>query len=124
MATRTDTHEGQSQIRCTKCRRSGWITYDARTVTSDDDNMFRQSTTLTHTPTGTVKTLSRKGDLDSFRFAAARRTFDCGHPLKAVTVTGVISTEHDCDAKCLSAIGPSCECSCGGTNHGTGHGAW
>lgn len=35
MATRTDTHQGTSQIRCTTCRRSGWITYTATTITSD-----------------------------------------------------------------------------------------
>lgn len=25
-----------------------------------------------------------------------------------------------CDARCTNAIGPNCECSCGGTNHGKG----
>ena len=124
MATRTETYQAKSQVRCTKCRRSGWITYDTTTWTSDDDHIFRQSTTVTHTPTDTVKTLSRKGDLDRFTFAAARRAFDCGHPLKTVDVVGVINTEHDCDTRCLNAIGRSCECSCGGTNHGTGHGSW
>lgn len=31
-------------------------------------------------------------------------------------------TNHKCDAKCLYAKGPSCDCSCGGKNHGSGHG--
>lgn len=26
-----------------------------------------------------------------------------------------------CDARCLYAKGPDCECSCGGANHGAGH---
>lgn len=27
---------------------------------------------------------------------------------------------HKCDARCLNAKGHSCECSCGGANHGKG----
>ena len=27
---------------------------------------------------------------------------------------------HKCNAKCQSATGPSCECECGGKNHGRG----
>lgn len=33
---------------------------------------------------------------------------------------GRVSTE-PCGAKCLSATGPNCECSCGGKNHGANH---
>lgn len=32
-----------------------------------------------------------------------------------------ISDKHVCGAKCLNSKGPSCECSCGGANHGSGH---
>jgi len=28
------------------------------------------------------------------------------------------SDPHICNAKCMSAVGPACECSCGGLNHG------
>jgi hypothetical protein len=28
---------------------------------------------------------------------------------------------HKCDARCLAATGPDCECSCGGENHGAGY---
>ena len=34
------------------------------------------------------------------------------------TVQGFVS-EYKCGAKCLSAIGHNCNCSCGGANHGT-----
>lgn len=27
-----------------------------------------------------------------------------------------------CGGKCMNATGPSCDCSCGGMNHGAGHG--
>lgn len=29
---------------------------------------------------------------------------------------------HKCDARCMSAIGHNCECSCGGKNHGAANG--
>lgn len=36
-------------------------------------------------------------------------------------VDGHKSEEHVCDARCMNAIGPSCDCSCGGSNHGRGY---
>ena len=33
-------------------------------------------------------------------------------------VAGRVSDKHLCGAKCLASKGPSCECSCGGKNHG------
>lgn len=29
---------------------------------------------------------------------------------------------HRCNAACMGATGPSCDCSCGGANHGAWHG--
>lgn len=29
-------------------------------------------------------------------------------------------SRHTCSAKCRTATGPNCECSCGGRNHGAG----
>lgn len=29
-------------------------------------------------------------------------------------------TDHACNATCLNATGPNCDCSCGGKNHGAG----
>lgn len=33
-------------------------------------------------------------------------------------IYGKVSESHACDARCLNAVGPDCECSCGGANHG------
>jgi hypothetical protein len=30
-------------------------------------------------------------------------------------------SDHPCNAKCMGAVGPSCDCSCGGANHGRNH---
>ena len=39
------------------------------------------------------------------------------HRLTGKPTTGHVTTQ-TCNAKCMSATGPTCECSCGGTNHG------
>jgi hypothetical protein len=52
---------------------------------------------------------------------------ECGHCAVQMTYMGKVSqsrltrTEHHCpcDARCTNASGPSCDCSCGGINHGT-----
>lgn len=36
-------------------------------------------------------------------------------------INGRFVETHVCDARCMNAIGPNCECSCGGANHGRGH---
>jgi hypothetical protein len=41
----------------------------------------------------------------------------CSRTMKSVDVVG-IKSEHVCGAKCLASKGPTCECSCGGANHG------
>jgi hypothetical protein len=34
---------------------------------------------------------------------------------------GRYSENRKCDARCTNATGPSCDCSCGGANHGAAH---
>jgi hypothetical protein len=47
----------------------------------------------------------------------------CGQPRRATAVNGKTSHKHVCGAKCMASTGPSCECSCGGQNHGASHAA-
>lgn len=47
----------------------------------------------------------------------------CGEPRLARRVIGKFSAKHKCNAKCLHSKGFSCECSCGGKNHGAGYSA-
>jgi hypothetical protein len=45
----------------------------------------------------------------------------CGEHQRLISwrqVDGVLNPDHVCDARCTSARGHSCECSCGGANHG------
>lgn len=49
----------------------------------------------------------------------------CGNPLsldRFQSLYGRTVTEIVCGGKCMNATGPSCDCSCGGMNHGAGHG--
>lgn len=47
-----------------------------------------------------------------YRCAGCRRSFDVS------TLRGTVKADHKCDARCLASKGPSCECACGGANHG------
>lgn len=43
------------------------------------------------------------------------------HPLgflKFNQLQGRVNDEKVCDARCMGAVGPSCDCACGGENHG------
>lgn len=41
--------------------------------------------------------------------------------MRLMPVRGVYNANKKCSARCMSATGPSCECACGGANHGGGH---
>lgn len=45
----------------------------------------------------------------------------CGRERALKRVRGVYSEKHKCDARCMSSKGTSCECSCGGKNHGAAY---
>lgn len=122
--TRTDTYTSSRQVRCTTCRVSGWITYDVEVRTWVSHMGMTRTSTLSHSGTGRVKTLDRKGDDDRFVLGVARELRGCGHPLKTVVVKGFKDERRPCGDRCMGAVGPSCDCSCGGENHGKSHGFW
>lgn len=45
---------------------------------------------------------------------------DCGARMKVQTIRATL-TEGVCDSRCMGALGPDCQCSCGGVNHGRSH---
>lgn len=55
-------------------------------------------------------------DPSSLVFACA-----CGGRGIARKVEGRVVADKKCDGRCLAATGHSCECACGGKNHGAGH---
>jgi hypothetical protein len=44
----------------------------------------------------------------------------CRMAVKVRAIAGRV-TEQPCGARCLGAVGPACDCQCGGENHGGGH---
>ena len=42
----------------------------------------------------------------------------CGHCMTYGVLVAHVVEDHACDARCTGARGPSCDCSCGGANHG------
>lgn len=45
----------------------------------------------------------------------------CKLPTTGRPIRGHYNAARRCDARCMYAKGPDCECSCGGANHGIGH---
>ncbi len=43
---------------------------------------------------------------------------DCGGSVPVEKVAGTFREDKPCTARCMAAVGPSCECFCGGANHG------
>lgn len=44
---------------------------------------------------------------------------NCGHMMQTGILKGRFNADIPCNAKCTGARGHSCECSCGGANHGS-----
>lgn len=54
------------------------------------------------------------------RLPAAVRCGACAGPIESLgAVVRVLGSSTPCDARCTSALGPVCSCSCQGKNHGT-----
>jgi len=58
---------------------------------------------------------ARRGEVG----AGSDYTCVCGGYARGFEIVAVVSS-HVCDARCMNAFGPDCECSCGGANHGAG----
>lgn len=43
------------------------------------------------------------------------------HHLDWNQLKGRINADRECNGVCMAAIGPSCDCACGGENHGRNH---
>ncbi len=48
-------------------------------------------------------------------------TCKCGMAVRVSKVYGWVNPSVKCHSRCTGAVGPSCDCSCGGANHGSAH---
>jgi peptidoglycan hydrolase-like protein with peptidoglycan-binding domain len=71
----------------------------------------------------TVGKCKTKGCKVKARSEAGRRSATCPEhgPFPLENVWGVKVNDVKCGGSCRNAVGPSCDCSCGGANHGKGH---
>lgn len=54
-------------------------------------------------------------------WSGSKVTCECGQRVALKGIWGNVSVKKECNAVCMGAVGPSCDCSCGGDNHGGGH---
>lgn len=47
----------------------------------------------------------------------------CGKQVSAKAIHGIVKRDVACNAKCMASKGNSCECACGGKNHGASYDA-
>jgi hypothetical protein len=66
---------------------------------------------------GPLVTFRDKHDLNHMLHRNAGQC-DCGAKASVKLVKGVYVADKACNDKCMGATGPSCECQCGGQNHG------
>lgn len=41
--------------------------------------------------------------------------------MKFSQLEGRLNPEKECNGRCMGAVGPACDCACGGENHGKNH---
>lgn len=80
---------------------------------------------MTTTATQTYRVIGRcksckQGFAEEINYFGPKRVFHCGQVATLLPVQAK-QTSKPCGGRCISAIGPSCDCSCGGSNHGAGH---
>ena len=50
-----------------------------------------------------------------------RRGHRMGVSVRLVRIEGTYNEHRTCDARCMNAVGPKCDCQCGGHNHSAAH---
>lgn len=114
----TSTIQQRIIARCSvkTCRRtvSALVEKDVEyTVSQDPAGIYRESRTVA------VRVL--EGPFEVSPWYGATPAVACHGSWIVKPVEGRYNPERKCDARCMGAVGPSCECSCGGKNHGMYH---
>lgn len=78
------------------------------------------TTTATRTATGTfLGTCS--GGCGTVKTTEKFVRHSCGAWITAYVPIKSRTTDHECGPRCTSALGPVCDCTCGGEAHGEAH---
>lgn len=104
--------------KCRHCKKAIRMTYEVESRSVDNEHPEWYLRKVRHS-----KRLAggQWQDTSYFRFPAKSCT--CGELLYGKAIDGSFNAAHPCDPRCTGATGHSCECSCGGANHGMDHAA-
>ena len=69
-----------------------------------------------HRPLRVVMTEANEADLQMYRMTDEATC--CGSAVRLKPIHGTHRADVPCTASCRAAVGPDCECSCAGENHG------
>lgn len=110
-------------LHCMYCKR-GWI--EETTLRWDSTWGYHSDAGATHDCEhirkalwDMVARLSRNGKI-YVPFRESDQRWETSRLLKHSLVKGFLNPDVPCDGRCINAHGPSCDCACGGKNHGSG----
>lgn len=121
----TSTETGSTAVlyRCHPCERRTkqphvWRETFSRTATH---RRWFSSTVRRHMHVATVAWTDATGRRTQGEQPPVSPCPGCRRETSGQRVIGRYNANRPCDARCIYAKGPNCECSCKGANHGAGH---
>lgn len=119
----TWTSTARAIIRCDRkgCRRAHRAGFTTSTTLRAYEGRPSYSRTVTHN--GRTVAYRDRHDLARIICDAFTCTGCGGHGAAFNLIQGSYSAAVKCGPKCRNAVGASCDCQCGGENHGAGHSA-
>ena len=102
--------------RCRPCKQAERLTY--QTLVRVETSTARQPHGYEY-PCSTTK--RRYAPTLPWGWMPERQCPDCGRTMGFAVIEGTVNAAVPCNAKCMNAIGPSCDCACGGVHHGGRH---
>ena len=113
--------EARAIVRCVSktCKQAHVVTFKTTTTL----RAFNNRPVYSHVVWRDGRPVTYRDRYDLHRIVL--RDFACagcgGRGATFKVVEGRFSESVKCGGKCLNAVGPSCDCQCGGENHGSGH---
>jgi hypothetical protein len=115
---------GRAVLKCRSCKHAGQVHYRLRDELTEAWNGPHYTTYIQLDGATTWKRVDQCRS-KPMAWALSRTCPDCdSYKVTVNVVKGTVVESKVCDGRCMAATGPNCECSCGGENHGGGHGTF
>lgn len=81
---------------------------------------YRRTVTIAQDACGIHRNTVTEFNVDGFRtrYLPSLDCEACGTRYMESKVIKGVKSDKPCDARCMGAVGPACDCSCAGANHG------